>query len=314
MNQTETIDLALIYDRFALALRAGFPACSAAARRCAVDAERGRAKPRRARADTRDSPYSWSARLRAAADLDALDRSDEAIAQLKEMAAEAPKTIGADVQLGDILRNKKRFDEAAAAYNEAIERAAAARACPNAGRLFYDRGVSLRARRRIGSEAEADLEHALELKPDQPLVLNYLGYSWIDKGVKLDQGLKMIEKAVELRPEDGYIVDSLGWAHYRMGDYVARGRVSRTRGRAGAFRSDDQRPSGRCLLAHRAADRGALPVAARAAIRPRARTISSRSRPSSTTGCRGSRETDAGRGARTAAPAHAPAPPAERGG
>ena len=69
--------------------------------------------------------------------------------------------------------------------------------------------------------AEADLQHALELKPDQPLVLNYLGYSWIDRGENLDRGMKMIEKAVELRPEDGYIVDSLGWAHYRMGDYEA---------------------------------------------------------------------------------------------
>jgi tetratricopeptide (TPR) repeat protein len=62
--------------------------------------------------------------------------------------------------------------------------------------------------------------HALEMKPGQPLVLNYLGYSWIDRGENLERGLKMIEKAVELRPEDGYIVDSLGWAHYRMGDYA----------------------------------------------------------------------------------------------
>ncbi len=59
-------------------------------------------------------------------------------------------------------------------------------------------------------------------KPDQPLVLNYLGYSWIDRGEKLKRGLQMIEKAVALRPEDGYIVDSLGWAHYRLGDYAGR--------------------------------------------------------------------------------------------
>jgi Flp pilus assembly protein TadD len=135
------------------------------------------------------------------------------------MAAEAPKTIGADVQLGDALRNKKRFEDAGAAYNEAIERATAM-GLPDRWALFYDRGV---AYERAGKwkEAEADLEHALELKPDQPLILNYLGYSWVDKGVKLDQGLKMVEKAVELRPEDGYIVDSLGWAHYRLGDYKA---------------------------------------------------------------------------------------------
>src|SRR5438477_12673099 len=89
---------------------------------------------------------------------------------------------------------------------------------PERWSLYYSRGIALE---RSGQwpRAEADLLHALELKADQPLVLNYLGYSWIDRGENLERGLKMIEKAVELRPEDGYIIDSLGWAHYRMGDY-----------------------------------------------------------------------------------------------
>jgi tetratricopeptide (TPR) repeat protein len=219
LNQSETIDLALVYVRFALALQPNFRL----AQLLLADVLSSQNEPAQSLAVLeqipKTSPYSWSARLRAAANLDTLDRSDEAIAQLKQMAAEAPKTIGADVQLGDVLRNKKRFEEAGAAYNEAIERAAA-QGLPDRWALFYDRGV---AYERAGKwkEAEPDLEHALELKPDQPLILNYLGYSWVDKGVKLDQGLKMIEKAVELRPEDGYIVDSLGWAHYRLGDYKA---------------------------------------------------------------------------------------------
>jgi tetratricopeptide (TPR) repeat protein len=219
LNQTETLDLALVYDRLALALQPDFRL----AQLLLADVLAMQNEPAQSLAVLqsipKNSPYSWSARLRAAADLDELDRSDEAIAQLKEMAAEQQKMVGADVQLGDILRNKKRFDEAAAAYNEAIERASAS-GTPDRWALFYDRGVSYE---RAGQwkKAEADLEHALELKPDQPLILNYLGYSWVDKGEKLDQGLKMIEKAVELRPEDGYIVDSLGWAHYRMGDYTA---------------------------------------------------------------------------------------------
>ncbi|HWD57047.1 MAG TPA: tetratricopeptide repeat protein [Stellaceae bacterium] len=218
LNQSETIDLALIYDRFALALRPDFRL----GQLLLADVLSAQSEPAQSLAVLeqipKSSPYSWSARLRAAACLDELDRADDAIAQLKQMAQEAPKTIGADVQLGDILRNKKRFDEAAVAYNEAIERAAA-NGVPERWALFYDRGVSYE---RAGhwDKAEADLEHALALKPDQPLVLNYLGYSWIDRGEKLDQGVKMIEKAVELRPEDGYIVDSLGWAHFRMGDYT----------------------------------------------------------------------------------------------
>ena len=67
--------------------------------------------------------------------------------------------------------------------------------------------------------AEADFKKALELFPDQPLVLNYLGYSWVDKNINLDEAFKMLRRAVELRPQDGYIVDSLGWAHYRLGRY-----------------------------------------------------------------------------------------------
>ena len=67
--------------------------------------------------------------------------------------------------------------------------------------------------------AEADFLHALELQPDQPLVLNYLGYSWVEQGTNLERAMSLIERAVALRPTDGYIVDSLGWAFYRLGDF-----------------------------------------------------------------------------------------------
>jgi Flp pilus assembly protein TadD len=164
------------------------------------------------------SPYYWSARLRAAINLDTLDRTDEAIAALKKMTADNTDLIAAQMQLGDILRNKKRYGEAVTAYDEAIRRSTAL-GLPDRWTLYYDRGVALE-RSGQWERAEADLQRALELKPDQPMVLNYLGYSWIDRGENLEKGLKMIEKAVELRPEDGYIIDSLGWAHYRMGDYA----------------------------------------------------------------------------------------------
>jgi len=63
------------------------------------------------------------------------------------------------------------------------------------------------------------MRKALELQPEQPHVLNYLGYSWIDQGINLDEGMKMIRRAVDQRPDDGYIVDSLGWAFYRIGNF-----------------------------------------------------------------------------------------------
>jgi tetratricopeptide (TPR) repeat protein len=217
VNQPETIDLALLYARCALELRPHLPL----AQLLLSDVLSAQNKPEVSLAILSkfpsSSPYSWSARLRIAANLEMLERTDEAITQLREMSAEAPTRAGGEMQLGDLLRAKKRFNESVDAYDEAIRRLQAS-GMPERWSLFYSRGIALE-RSGQWKLSEADLLHALELKPDQPLVLNYLGYSWIDKGENLERGLKMIEKAVELRPEDGYIVDSLGWAHYRVGDY-----------------------------------------------------------------------------------------------
>ena len=84
--------------------------------------------------------------------------------------------------------------------------------------LLYSRGICLE-RIKQWPRAEADFKLALRLKPDQPDVLNYLGYTWVDAGVNLEAGRAMLERAVSLRPRDGAIVDSLGWALYRLGDY-----------------------------------------------------------------------------------------------
>jgi tetratricopeptide (TPR) repeat protein len=218
LNQAQTIDLALLYDRFALALRPSFPL----GQLLLADVLSAQKKPEESLAVLREvqpgSPYHWSARLRAAINLDTLDRTEEAIAALKAMTAENTELVAAQMQLGDILRNKKRYAEAVTAYEEAIRRSAGL-GLPDRWTMYYDRGVALE-RSGQWARAEADLLRALELKPDQPMVLNYLGYSWIDRGENLEKGLKMIEKAVELRPEDGYIIDSLGWARYRMGDYA----------------------------------------------------------------------------------------------
>jgi Flp pilus assembly protein TadD len=219
VNQPETTDLALLYDRCALDLRPHL----AVAQLLLADILSGEDKPQESLAILTEIPassrYSWSARLRMAANLETLGRIDEAVAELRAMAAKEPDRASAEIQLGDLLRGQKRFSEAASAYTEAIRRLKAAGTAPHWA-LYYSRGIAFE-RSGQWTLAEADLEHALELKPDQPLVLNYLGYSWIDRGEKLKRGLQMIEKAVALRPEDGYIVDSLGWAHYRLGDYSA---------------------------------------------------------------------------------------------
>jgi tetratricopeptide (TPR) repeat protein len=163
-----------------------------------------------------NSPFAWPARLRAAAVLDDLGRTDEAVARLEVLANEQPKRVDALVTMGDILRSRERFAEAVTAYDRAFAR------IPKLDKrywgLLYARGIALE-RTKQWDRAEADFVKALEFNPDQPYLLNYLGYSWVERGVHLDQALKLIEKAVKLRPEDGYIVDSMGWVLYMLGSY-----------------------------------------------------------------------------------------------
>lgn len=153
--------------------------------------------------------------------LEALGKTDEAVKQLEMLIASRPEDIEAISALGNIYRSRKRFEEAADTYNKAIAKLAA----PGRSNwdLFYSRGIAYERTKRW-AEAEADLRKALELMPEalgreRALVLNYLGYSLVDRNLKLDEALGMLRRAVELRPRDGYIIDSLGWAHYRLGRY-----------------------------------------------------------------------------------------------
>ncbi len=150
-------------------------------------------------------------------DYNALDRVDEARAALKRVIRQNPKDKEALNGLGNILRTRKMFAEAADAYTRTV-RAIGAQPQTEDWQVFYNRGIAYERTNRW-PEAEADFKKALELRPDQPLVLNYLGYSWVDKGINLKEGVALIEKAVTLAPTDGYIVDSLGWAHYKLGEY-----------------------------------------------------------------------------------------------
>ena len=161
-----------------------------------------------------NSALKRNAQIALASDLDAADRSDEAIKILKEITAQDPKDVEAIMTLGNVERGRKKFEDCAKTYSQGIE--------INADKpnwvLFYFRGIC-EERSKQWPKAEADLKKALEMEPDQANVLNYLGYSWIDQGINLDDAMKMIRRAVEQRPDDGYIVDSLGWAYYRIGNY-----------------------------------------------------------------------------------------------
>jgi tetratricopeptide (TPR) repeat protein len=163
------------------------------------------------------SPLKRNAQIQLATNLDAADRSEEAIKILKGVTAEDPKDIEAIMALGTIERGRKRFADCALTYSQAID-AMPSRNEKGSWVTYYYRGIC-EERAKQWSKAEADMRKALELQPEQPHVLNYLGYSWIDQGINLDEGMKLIKRAVEQRPDDGYIVDSLGWAYYRIGNY-----------------------------------------------------------------------------------------------
>jgi tetratricopeptide (TPR) repeat protein len=163
-----------------------------------------------------DSVLKRNADIQMAIDLDALDKTDEARKHLQGLIDQRPDDIEAIMALGNIERERKQYAECAKTYGRGVD------AIPTPTRanwtMFYFRGICFE-RNHEWPKAEADLKKALELYPDQPHVLNYLGYSWVDQGQNLDEGMRMIKRSVEQRPDDGYIVDSLGWAWFRLGKY-----------------------------------------------------------------------------------------------
>jgi tetratricopeptide (TPR) repeat protein len=164
----------------------------------------------------RGTPFEINVDVRKALNFNQLERTDEAQKLLEELARDHPQDVRPVDALGGIMRGHKRWAEAADYYSRAI--ALLGKPEPKHWTFYYARGTCYERLKKL-SMAEADLQRALELSPDQPLTLNYLGYTWIDHNRNLRQGLKLIEKAVRLKSDDGYIVDSLGWAHYRLGNF-----------------------------------------------------------------------------------------------
>jgi Flp pilus assembly protein TadD len=163
-----------------------------------------------------DSELRENADIEMAINLQRLERSKEAQDKLSKLITKDPSNYDALVTLGNIFRANEQFAPAADAYGKAI--ALLKEPDRSNWAVFYYRGIS-NERTKRWEQAEADFRKALTLEPNQPLVLNYLGYSMIEKGLNLNEALDMVRKAVDLKPNDGFIVDSLGWAHFQLGDY-----------------------------------------------------------------------------------------------
>jgi len=159
------------------------------------------------------SPMKPTAVVRIATNLDAQGDRKEAIRRLGNIVATRPKDIDAISVLGDLQRYDSQFAEAAQTYTKALDVVGGEH--PGDWRFYYVRGIAYE-RNGEWKKAEPDFLKALDLNPDQPQVMNYLGYSWVDQGLNLGPALAMIQKAVDAVPDDGYIVDSLGWAFYKL--------------------------------------------------------------------------------------------------
>lgn len=162
------------------------------------------------------SPYKQVAELQLGLNLADLGRNDEAIEHLQALVEARPDEMRGYLALGGVYGSKENWRASADLYDRAVERLKEPE--PADWNIFYQRGIAYE-RLREWNEAEPNFRRALELNPDQPQVMNYLGYSWVDKNMNLEEALEMIQKAVELRPSDGYIVDSLGWAYYKLGRF-----------------------------------------------------------------------------------------------
>jgi len=163
-----------------------------------------------------DSPMKRISEMQRALNLADLERRDEAIADLTRLLEQDPDDMRAYLALGGVYAAKEDFRNAANIYDRAVERLEKPTTAD--WNIYYQRGIAYE-RLKEWPKAEPNFRTALVLQPDQPQVMNYLGYSWVDMNMNLDHALDLIRKAVDLRPGDGYIVDSLGWAYYRLGKF-----------------------------------------------------------------------------------------------
>ncbi len=215
VRQQNATEMAQVLLQLALRLRPDFTAARLLMADIQDNAKRTDAALRTLQPVASDDPLASIVRLRRAALLDAAGRHADAAALLESLAREHPDRPEPLTQLAAGLRRRSQFAEAAAVFDRAIARLPALR--PTDWALLYERAVAL-DRAGDWDRAERDLERALQLAPEQPYVLNYLAYSWTERGSHLDRVRGMLERAVALRPEDGSIVDSLGWALLRAGD------------------------------------------------------------------------------------------------
>ncbi len=216
LNQQGATDLGLLYARLSLYMHPDFDFGQMLLGEVLQNQDRSAAAITAYRGVSEESPFRYVARLRMASALQRLNRPGEAIAALTAIADAQPARHEPYYRMGNVHRSEENFAAAATAYRKALDRLGETEA--RHWRLHYFLGIALERTDRWDA-AEAQFKRALALKPEQPYVMNYLAYSWVEQEKNLDQAQKMLQQAVDQRPEDGFIVDSMGWVYYRLGHY-----------------------------------------------------------------------------------------------
>jgi tetratricopeptide (TPR) repeat protein len=216
MTDDQSIDVALPYAQLAISLKGDRPVLDTLLGDIYVNTKHYQDAINAYDRVPQSSPLRVNADTEIAVNLQRLERSKEAQAKLTEIVTRDPKNYDVMMTLGNVYRSDELFAEAADTYSKAL--ALIATHGKDQWRAFYYRGISYE-QQKIWDKAEPDFRKALSLSPDEPMVLNYLGYAMIERKVNLNEALNMVKKAVELKPNDGYIVDSLGWAYFQLGDY-----------------------------------------------------------------------------------------------
>lgn len=215
--QNSAYDSALVFCRLSEALHPGFPFAGMMVGDILDELERFPEAAATYQKVPSSSPLYLVIRLRLATTLERDKKVDAAAKVLADLVKAYPQQPEPLMAQGDLLRRQEKWGEAEKLYQKALGLLSSTD--NRLWSLHYSIGIT-QERSKQWDKAEASLKTSLELNPNQPQVLNYLGYSWIDRGINVEQGKALIEKAVEQRPTDGYIIDSLGWAYFLTGDYA----------------------------------------------------------------------------------------------
>jgi tetratricopeptide (TPR) repeat protein len=211
-----TDELAIIFSRFSLYMRPGFtPADILLGEMLNQSGKHHQAIAHFSKIKSK-SAYFLFAQFNLATTLQNIEKTEDAVSLLENIIQNNPEEYRTYIHIGDLKRSLKKWGEAIKAYSKALQLKTSTE--NSDWILYYSRGIAYEQSKNW-DQAEVDFLKALELSPNQPFVMNYLGYAWAEQGIKLTEANELIVKAVEQRPRDGYIADSLGWVLYQSGDY-----------------------------------------------------------------------------------------------